>query len=92
PRLMCVPSLYNDLTKVFQFQKVEEKVPGLVQCDSDEKLTTSDAKDRVSVKQEAGSDTDEPPQFGEGDCVSSTVVSKSNKCKPESGTCASVFN
>ncbi|KAI5011653.1 protein RKD5-like [Hordeum vulgare subsp. vulgare] len=65
PRLMCVPSLYNDLTKVFQFQKLEEKVPELVQCDSDEKMTTSDAKDRVSVKQEAGSDTDEHPQFGE---------------------------
>ena len=87
-----MPSLYNDLTKVFQFQKVEEKVPGLVQCDSDENLTSSYEKDIVSVKQEAGSDTDERTQFGEGDCVSSTVVSKSIKCKPESGTCASVFN
>ncbi|CAM0903349.1 unnamed protein product [Alopecurus aequalis] len=62
PMLMCVPSLYNDLRQVFQFQNLQ-KVPDLIQCDSDEKLSRSDAKDKTS--DDSGSDSDEDPQSGE---------------------------
>jgi hypothetical protein len=79
--LVCVPSLYNDLQKVFQFQNFE-KVPELVQCDSDEKSARSDAKDKTSDEvDESGSDEDEDPQSDEGDCVSSIMIWRSVQLK-----------
>ena len=61
--LMCVPSLYNDLQMVFQFQ-IFQNVPKPVQCDSHEQ-TRSDAKDYA-----------EDPQSCEGDYASSTLIFK----------------
>uniref|UniRef100_A0A0E0KTZ7 RWP-RK domain-containing protein n=1 Tax=Oryza punctata TaxID=4537 RepID=A0A0E0KTZ7_ORYPU len=64
PRLMCVPSLYNDLEKVFRFQNVE-KIPKLMQCDSKEKLSRWDARDKNSDEVLAsGSDSDYDLQSG----------------------------
>ncbi|BAF15480.2 protein RKD5 isoform X2 [Oryza sativa Japonica Group] len=65
PRLMCVPSLYNDLEKVFRFQNVE-KIPKLMQCDSEEKLSSWDARDKSSDEVHASeSDSDDDLQSGE---------------------------
>lgn len=67
PSLVCVPSLYNDLYMVYQFQKFQQ-VPQLVQRDPDEKSARLDAEDKTSdieVKEESGSDSDEDPQSGE---------------------------
>jgi hypothetical protein len=73
PGLVCAASLYNDLQKVFQFQNFE-KVPDLIQCDSEEKLTSSDAKGKTSDEvDDSGSDSDEDPQSGEGDHISSIL-------------------
>ena len=64
---MCVPSLYNDLEKVFRFQNVE-KIPKLMQCDSEEKLSSWDARDKSSDEVHASeSDSDDDLQSGEGD-------------------------
>lgn len=71
-----MPSLYNDLYMVYQFQKFQQ-VPQLVQRDPDEKSARLDAEDKTSdieVKEESGSDSDEDPQSGEGDCVSSILI------------------
>lgn len=66
-----MPSLYNDLEKLFQFQNVE-RVPELIQCDSEEQLTRSGAQEKPSDEVDASeSDSDEDPQSVEGDCVSS---------------------
>ncbi|XP_048558747.1 protein RKD5-like isoform X1 [Triticum urartu] len=67
PGLVCVPSLYNDLYMVYQFQKFQQ-APELVKRDSDEKSTRLEAEDKTSdveVKEESGSDSDEDPQSGE---------------------------
>ncbi|KAG8083062.1 hypothetical protein GUJ93_ZPchr0014g46559 [Zizania palustris] len=63
PRLMCVPSLYNDLEKVFQFRNVE-MLPKLVQCNSEEKRThwAEKKSDEVHASE---SDEDEDLQSGE---------------------------
>ncbi|KAF7010415.1 hypothetical protein CFC21_024833 [Triticum aestivum] len=47
PSLVFVPSLYNDLYMVFQFQKFQQ-APELVKRDSDEKSTRLDAEDKTS--------------------------------------------
>uniref|UniRef100_A0ACD5UTE2 Uncharacterized protein n=1 Tax=Avena sativa TaxID=4498 RepID=A0ACD5UTE2_AVESA len=65
PMLVCLPSLYNDLQLVFQFQNFE-KVPELIQCDSEEQLTSLDTKDKTSDEvDDSGSDEDEDLQSGE---------------------------
>uniref|UniRef100_A0A0D9W894 RWP-RK domain-containing protein n=1 Tax=Leersia perrieri TaxID=77586 RepID=A0A0D9W894_9ORYZ len=68
PRLMCVPSLYNDLEKVFQFQNVEKKIPKLLRCDSEEKLTRwvdAEEKKPDAVVHASESDSDDELQSGE---------------------------
>ena len=81
--LMCVPSLYNDLQTVFQFQNFQ-RVPELIQCDSDGQLTSLDAKDKTSDEvDDSEYDSDEDLQSGEGDCVSSILIWKSIKHKSE---------
>ncbi|KAF0891211.1 hypothetical protein E2562_009396 [Oryza meyeriana var. granulata] len=65
PRLMCVPSLYNDLKKVFRFQNVD-KIPKLLRCDSDEKPTRWDAQEKNSDEvHESESVSDDDLQSGE---------------------------
>ncbi|KAL5216238.1 hypothetical protein ABZP36_007639 [Zizania latifolia] len=64
PRLMCVPSLYNDLEKVFQFQNVE-MLPKLVQCNSEEKRTHWAEKNSDEVHASEYDDEDEDLQSGE---------------------------
>ncbi|KQJ84064.1 protein RKD5 [Brachypodium distachyon] len=65
PGLMSVPSLYEDLNEVFQFQN-SEKVPEL-QCDPDEQSTRLDERERTSNEiGESDSDSDDDPQTGEG--------------------------
>ncbi|KAL5215016.1 hypothetical protein ABZP36_004168 [Zizania latifolia] len=61
PTLMCVPSLYNDLQKVFQFQNVE-MIPKLVRCDSDDKRTRWADKNSDKVRApESDEDGEELP-------------------------------
>ncbi|CAM0903347.1 unnamed protein product [Alopecurus aequalis] len=47
--ICCVPTLYNDLLKLFPIQKLEQ-VPELIQCDTDKQKTPFDAQDLISKK------------------------------------------
>ncbi|KAM0866680.1 hypothetical protein ACQ4PT_042467 [Festuca glaucescens] len=47
--ICCVPSLYNDLLKLFPFQKLQ-KVPGPIRCDSDKPKTPVDTKHAIIPK------------------------------------------
>uniref|UniRef100_J3M0F4 RWP-RK domain-containing protein n=1 Tax=Oryza brachyantha TaxID=4533 RepID=J3M0F4_ORYBR len=72
PRLMCVPSLYNDLKKVFRFQNVEN-IPKLMQCDSEEKLNSWDAQDKISDEEVHASESDSDDDLQSGEELKPTV-------------------
>ncbi|GJN02048.1 hypothetical protein PR202_ga19363 [Eleusine coracana subsp. coracana] len=69
PQLKCLPNLYNDLEKVFQFQS-EEKLRQLFQSDFEEQQQSIHSGEPMNISDEADyasdtdSDSDEDPQSG----------------------------
>ncbi|PUZ48460.1 hypothetical protein GQ55_7G246600 [Panicum hallii var. hallii] len=62
PQLECLPNLYRDLQKVFQFQKVE-KVPQLGRRDAKQQPIRSGEQEKTSDEADSsGSDSDGDPQ------------------------------
>jgi hypothetical protein len=73
PQLECLPNLYRDLQKVFQFQKVE-KVPQLVRRDAKQQPIRSGEQEKTSDEADSsGSDSDGDPQSDKGDCFYSFI-------------------
>lgn len=73
PQLECLPNLYRDLQKVFQFQKVE-KVPQLVRRDAKQQPICSGEQEKTSDEADSsGSDSDGDPQSDKGDCFYSII-------------------
>jgi hypothetical protein len=69
PQLKCLPNLYNDLEKVFQFR--------IIHSDSEEQQQSIQLGERANISDDAeyasdsDSDSYEYPQSGTGDCINS---------------------